>query len=116
MDTAEKLRLLREENNLTLEEVGMRIGVGKSTVRKWEKGMITNIKRDNLKKLADIYGVSLSYLLREDDSFTSENALALANIMKDNKLLEHVKYLMDLTEEHREKIYYDIRYWHEQDM
>ena len=34
----------RMEMGLTLEEVGKAVGVGKSTVRKWEKGMIKKAK------------------------------------------------------------------------
>ena len=33
----------RMEKNLTLEQVGNFVGVGKSTVRKWETGMIENM-------------------------------------------------------------------------
>ena len=36
----QKIKALREENNLTLEQVGNAVGVGKSTVRKWENGII----------------------------------------------------------------------------
>jgi len=34
----------RKELNLTLEDVGNAVGVGKSTVRKWENGDIENMK------------------------------------------------------------------------
>lgn len=44
----------RKELNLTLEEVGDAVGVGKSTVRKWENGIIQNIGNDKLAKLADV--------------------------------------------------------------
>ena len=37
--------------NLTLEEVGNAVGVGKSTVRKWENGEIENMKRDKIEKI-----------------------------------------------------------------
>ena len=40
----QKIKALREENNLTLEQVGNAVGVGKSTVRKWENGIIAVIK------------------------------------------------------------------------
>ena len=36
----------RLELGLTLEQVGQKVGVGKSTVRKWETGDIENMKRD----------------------------------------------------------------------
>ena len=44
----------RKELGLTLEEVGKAVGVGKSTVRKWENGMIKNMGRDKLAALASV--------------------------------------------------------------
>lgn len=44
----------RKEFNLTLEQVGDAVGVGKSTVRKWENGMIKNIGSDKLAALAKV--------------------------------------------------------------
>lgn len=38
MKLGEKLYALRKQKGLTLEEVGNFVGVGKSTVRKWENG------------------------------------------------------------------------------
>ena len=36
----DRIKRLRSENNMTLEELGNRVGVGKSTVRKWENGIM----------------------------------------------------------------------------
>ena len=44
----------RKALGLTLEDVGNAVGVGKSTVRKWEKGMIKNMKRDKIAALAKL--------------------------------------------------------------
>lgn len=66
------LKTKRLEKNMTLEEVGNLVGVGKSTVRKWENGMIENMGRDKIVALSkaldisplDILGMSgLFYLL-----------------------------------------------------
>lgn len=38
------LKSRRFELGMTLEDVGDYVGVGKSTVRKWENGMINNMK------------------------------------------------------------------------
>ena len=59
----EKLRYLREKNGLTLEQVGNAVGVGKSTVRKWETGDIANVRRDKIDKLAAALHTSPSYLM-----------------------------------------------------
>ena len=44
----------RKQLGLTLEDVGNAVGVGKSTVRKWENGMIKNIGRDKIAALAAV--------------------------------------------------------------
>lgn len=38
------LKNRRLELGMTLEDVGDYVGVGKSTVKKWENGMINNMK------------------------------------------------------------------------
>lgn len=48
---------------LTLEEVGDLVGVGKSTVRKWETGDIENMKRDKIVKLAKALRVSPAFIM-----------------------------------------------------
>lgn len=63
MEMGEKIYNLRKEKGLTLEELGNLVGVGKSTVRKWEKGMIANMKRDKISKLASALNVSPAYLM-----------------------------------------------------
>lgn len=43
----------RKELGFSLEEVGKAVGVGKSTVKKWESGAIANMRRDKIALLAD---------------------------------------------------------------
>ena len=63
MNTGEKIRFLRLQANLTLEQVAEKVGVGKSTVRKWETGMIANMKRDKIDVLAKALNTTPSYLM-----------------------------------------------------
>lgn len=63
MELGEKIKQLREKQGLTLEELGNRVGVGKSTVRKWENGMIANMRRDKIGKVAKALNVSPAYLM-----------------------------------------------------
>ena len=44
----------RKELGLTLEDVGNAIGVSKSTVKKWENGYITNMRKDKIEPLAKV--------------------------------------------------------------
>lgn len=55
MDVLKEKRL---EKNMTLEDVGKLVGVGKSTVRKWENGMIENMGRDKIVSLSKALDIS----------------------------------------------------------
>lgn len=53
MNIGELIRNRRLELKLTLEQVGDMVGVSKSTVKKWEDGFISNMKRDKIALLAN---------------------------------------------------------------
>ena len=63
MELSDKIKMLRIQNGLTLEEVGNIVGVGKSTVRKWESGEIANMRRDKIALLAKALHVTPVYLM-----------------------------------------------------
>lgn len=63
MNIGKIIKNKRLELNLTLEEVGKSVGVGKSTVRKWENGMIENMGRDKIALLAKALQISPLTLL-----------------------------------------------------
>lgn len=67
-----RLKDRRLELGLTLEEVGDIVGVGKSTVRKWENGIIENMKRDKIVLLAKALKVSPVFVMNaeEDESYS----------------------------------------------
>ena len=65
---AQRIKALRKERNLTLEQVADIVGVGKSTVRKWETGMIANMKRDKIAALAKALGTTPAYLMGWSES------------------------------------------------
>ena len=115
MDMGQKIKALREEKGMTLEELGNKVGVGKSTVRKWETGMIANMKRDKISKVADALGVKPSYLMGWEDNLTNDNADFIPDILSDTELIENVKKLQQLSEEHKHTIYDNISYWYEKE-
>lgn len=63
MSMCEKIKFLRKQEGLTLEEVGKAVGVGKSTVRKWENGDIKNMRRDKIASLASALHTTPAYLM-----------------------------------------------------
>ena len=62
-EISRKIKQLRLENGMTLEEVAKIVGVGKSTVRKWETGMIANMGRDKIPLLAKALSTTPAYLM-----------------------------------------------------
>ena len=74
---AQRIKDLRKEKGLTLEQVADIVGVGKSTVRKWETGMIANMKRDKIASLAKALGTTPEYLMgwEQKEKYPSEPQL-----------------------------------------
>ena len=62
-ELSRKIKQLRLAKDMTLEEVATIVGVGKSTVRKWETGMIANMKRDKIALLAKALDTTPAYLM-----------------------------------------------------
>ncbi len=54
MNIGKMIAKRRQELGLTLEQVGNAVGVSKSTVKKWENGFISNMRRDRISSLANI--------------------------------------------------------------
>ena len=84
--TAYLLLSLREKFNLTQDEVARKTGISRSTLAGYEAGA-RNPKYEALRKLADLYGVTVEYLLKgnEDlDEQAEENTdkLILFNAIK----------------------------------
>ena len=63
MDAGDRIKELRILNNLTLEELGQKVGVKKAAVQKWESGMTKNLKRSTIQKLSEIFDVSPTYVM-----------------------------------------------------
>ena len=72
-EIGKKMFLRRKELGLTLEEVGQAVGVGKSTVRRWENGMIKNMGRDKIAALAKVLQISPVDLVPAAESIRTED-------------------------------------------
>ena len=58
MSINNKIIEARKKKKLTQEELGKKVGVTKSAVMKWEKGIVENIKRSTIIKLSQELGLS----------------------------------------------------------
>lgn len=83
-DLSAKIRDLRAKHGLTLEQVAQQVGVGRSTVRKWETGMIANMRRDKIEKLATALHTSPGYLMgwESDDDTIPSNILPMPEMRR----------------------------------
>ena len=83
MEIGKLLKKRRQELNLTLEDVGNAVGVGKRTVKKWEDGYIANMKRDKIASIAKVLQLSPAVIMGlEDDVYTFNNIIPLPNMNK----------------------------------
>ena len=53
----------RKENDLSMEELGKKLGVGKGTISRWEHGEVENIKRSMIAEMAKIFGCDAVWLM-----------------------------------------------------
>ena len=109
MTTGEKIKMLREQRGYTLEELGKRVGVGKSTVRKWETGAIENMGRDKIARLSEVFGVSPTYLINDDEEMPDTQTSAghreeEYEETKDNVLRDYVMKAYSLHPENFQKL------------
>ena len=72
-EIANKIKSRRQELGLTLEDVAQAVGVGRSTVRKWETGMIKNMGRDKIAALAKVLQISPVDLVPAAESIRTED-------------------------------------------
>lgn len=68
MDIGQLIHDRRIQLKLTLEEVGNIVGVSKSTVKKWESGDISNMRRDKIALLAKALKINPVDLIVENDA------------------------------------------------
>ncbi len=104
-DMSQKIYNLRKEQNKTLEDVAAIVGVGKSTVRKWETGMIANMRRDKIAKLAKALNTTPAYLMgwtEEEESKKNDTITdIILQLRSDSELLAMTAELCKLTPEQR---------------
>lgn len=111
MDTAQRLRMLREEKGLSQDSVANALGIDRTTYVKYEHG--GSIKQ-NLQKLADFFEVSTDYLLARDESpmmlrehayeaHVKSTAIGARNSLTYSEL-EHMEKYRAITQEQRDAV------------
>lgn len=77
MEIKDKIKQRRLALGLTLEEVATRVGVAKSTVKKWESGQIASMRQTKIAALAETLGVQPTYFIYEDEATPAPNVLPI---------------------------------------
>jgi transcriptional regulator with XRE-family HTH domain len=72
-----KIKILCEQKGITLTELERKVGIGRSTIRNWDKSSPTT---DKLQKVADYFNVSIDYLLGRDYENRNDIAKAMEKI------------------------------------
>lgn len=69
MTIGERIKIFRENSDMTQEVLAAKIGTTKQTIYKYENNVITNIPSDKIERLADIFGISPIVLMGWDNDF-----------------------------------------------
>ena len=75
MTTGERIRQLRIEHQMTQEELGAKVGVQKAAIYKYENGLIVNLKRSTIEKLALVLDTTPTYLMGMEDDKPEQTTL-----------------------------------------
>mgnify|MGYP000125242308 CR=1 FL=1 len=79
MTLGDRIHYLRTEKGYTLQELGDMVGVGASTVRKWETGYIKTLRTDKMQKLSNALGTSVDYLMGWTDNSVNVGTVGTNN-------------------------------------
>ena len=86
MKMGERIRELRIKKNMSMDDLGKLIGTQRQAIMKYEKGIVENIPRKTIEKLARIFGVTPAYLM----CFEEYNEIKEDVSVKVNELVQGV--------------------------
>ena len=111
MNIGELIHNRRIALKLTLEEIGYAVGVSKSTVKKWEDGFISNMKRDKIASLAKVLKINPVSLItgeliihtdEKEFTFTTHEKKVITAYRQQPTLQEAVDKLLGVEKEYIE--------------
>lgn len=86
MELGDKIKNIRLNKGLTLQELGDKVGLSQATLSKYETGDIKNIPNSRLKKISEILQVDISYFFeskKDKDTILIEK---LINLTENEKI------------------------------
>ena len=105
MESSEKIKIMREMNQWTQEEVAEKLGMSTTGYAKIERGQ-TNVSVEKLKQIAQVFNLNVAQLLDDDERFVicsiSDNHSNYNNYFGTNEKLslenEKLKQLLNAKE------------------
>lgn len=90
----QKLKRLRQEKNWSQEKLAEKIGVKRLAIGNYESGQ-TKPSAETLQKIAEIFGVSIDYLLSDESKKHTEVEI------KDKTFIEYISEIEQMSEEEK---------------
>lgn len=78
MNIGKKIKMAREQKNMTLDEVARRCGTTRQTIYKYENEIVTNIPYDRIILLSKALDVTPSYLFGWEEKKSSPAEIELS--------------------------------------
>lgn len=93
----ERICKLREKSGFSQAYVGLKVGVSRVAVTKWESGQTSNMKLENLTGLCKLFSVTYDYLIDGKESGNDKNVKFVSK--KDKKIRNIIDNLPHLDED-----------------
>ena len=103
-DIGANIKKFRLAANMTQEELGSRIGVGKSAIQKYESGAVKEIKHSTIVKICSALRVPPSALMGVDEAPSEDDLLALLDALICRGARELVEAYSTMNDDCREKL------------
>lgn len=107
MNIGQRIKNMRLKNNLTQDELALRINTTKQTIHKYENGIITNIPSSKIEAIANVLNTTPDYLMgwteetshksSEHDDYINLEILSLLEKMPEQKRENAIEYLKFLS-------------------
>lgn len=97
-----RIKYLREKNNMTQEKLGKLIGVKSSAISKYEKNIVP-LTDETILKLSKIFGVSCDYIIGNNKNISEDEEIeALKSLLVKNGFMSNEE---DLTDKELDKLF-----------
>lgn len=104
-----RIRELRTEKGITMEQLGNIVGVQKAAILKYENGSVENMKRSTIQKMAEYFNVKPSYLMGLDNTLVNVYSSVHAGIL--SEMIENIVDTEEISEKmaNSDKTYFGIK-------